>query len=135
MLFLPLLTKWGSQDMRKKQILVAEDHAITRENIALVLQDEGYDVLVATDGEEAVMLFTNFKPDLVLTDLSMPKLNGIGVLTHVKQVLPHLPVSMITATAILNDEQEARSLGVDDFLTKPLDFDDLLERITRLLNS
>ena len=121
--------------MRKKQILVAEDHAITRENIALVLQDEGYDVLVATDGEEAVMLFTNFKPDLVLTDLSMPKLNGIGVLTHVKQVLPHLPVSMITATAILNDEQEARSLGVDDFLTKPLDFDDLLERITRLLNS
>ncbi len=121
--------------MDKKRILVADDYTLTRKIIAKMLQDEGYDVVLAADGQEAIALLSLYCPDLVLTDLSMPRLNGIGVLTCAKRISPATPVIIFTADVSSASEQEARRLGVRDYVQKPFDIDDLLKRITSALNS
>jgi len=121
--------------MEKKRILVADDHPLMRESIAKMLQDEGYDVALATDGEEAITLLSTYCPDLVLTDLSMPRLDGIGVLTRVRRITPVIPVIIFTADTTPEVEQEAWQLGAQDYVHKPFDFDDLLKRITCALIS
>jgi len=120
---------------KKKRILVADDHALTRETVAKMLRDEGYDVALATDGQEALVLLSTYHPDLVLTDLSMPRLSGIEVLTGVKRLAPTIPVIIFTAEATPEVEREARQRGAQDYLSKPFDFDDLLGRITSALIS
>lgn len=119
--------------MVKRRILVVDDDAVTREALAEVLQDEGYEVALAADGLEAVAMLSTYQPDMVLTDLQMPGLNGMNVLTHVKNVYPTTPVIIFTAHATLDAEREARRQGAQDFLQKPLDFDDVLVRIARAL--
>jgi CheY-like chemotaxis protein len=121
--------------MEQKRILVADDDTLTREIVAKLLQDEGYDVALAADGEEAITLLFGYCPDLVLTDLSMPRLNGIAVLTHVRQVTPAIPVIIFTSETTPEVEQEARQLGARDYIHKPFDIDDLLKRITWALIS
>ncbi len=121
--------------MEKKRILVADDHTLTREIVAKLLRDEGYDVALATDGKEAIALFPIYRPDLVLTDLSMPRLNGIGVLTRVRRTAPATPVIIFTSDPTPEIEQEARQLGARDYIHKPFDIDDLLKRITWALIS
>jgi len=121
--------------MEKKRILVADDDTLTREIVAKLLQEEGYDVALATDGQEAITLVSIYCPDLVLTDLSMPRLNGIGVLTRVRQVTPTTPVIIFTSDPTPEVEQEARQLGARDYIHKPFDIDDLLKRITWALIS
>jgi CheY-like chemotaxis protein len=119
--------------MERKRILVADDHALTRETVAKMLRDEGYDVVLATDGQEALALLSTYHPDLVLTDLSMPRLSGIDVLTSVKRLAPTTPVIIFTADARPEVEREARQRGAQDYLHKPFDFDDLLQRIAYAL--
>ncbi len=119
--------------MGKKRILVVDDDVATREAVAEVLQDEGYEVALAADGLEAVAVLSIYQPDLVLIDPRMPGLDGVGVLTHVKNVYPTTPVFIFTAHTLLDAKREARRLGAQDFLNKPLDFDDMLVRIARVL--
>jgi DNA-binding NtrC family response regulator len=69
----------------------------------------------------------------VLTDLQMPGVNGIGVLGHVKQVSPTTPVIIFTAHVLIDARREALRLGVQDFLNKPLDFDEMLRRVANAL--
>jgi CheY-like chemotaxis protein len=121
--------------MDKKRILVADDYTLTREIVAKVLRDEGYDVVLAADGQEAITLLSISCPDLVLTDLSMPRLNGIEVLTCARRISPATPVIIFTADVSPASEQEAQRLGVRDYVQKPFDIDDLLNRITSALNS
>ena len=75
-----------------KRILVVEDDPITRDGVAEVLQEEGYAVAVAADGQEGIAQFTAFHPHLVLTDLQMPRVNGLGVIAHVRRVVPATPI-------------------------------------------
>jgi CheY-like chemotaxis protein len=119
--------------MSKKRILVVDDEQISREGVAEVLTDDGYEVAVAADGHEAITLLSSFQPDLVLTDLQMPRLNGIGVLGHVKHVSPTTPVIIFTAHVLIDAQREAQRLGAQDFLNKPLDFDELLKRVAKAL--
>lgn len=119
--------------MTKKRILVIDDEQISREGVAEVLADEGYEVAVAADGHEAVTLLASFQPDLVLTDLQMPGLDGVGVLRHVKQVSPTTPVIIFTAHVLIDAQREAQRLGVQDYLNKPLDFDEMLRRVAKAL--
>src|SRR5712692_7778935 len=121
--------------MEKKRILVADDDTLTREIVAKLLQEEGYDVALATDGQEAITLVSIYCPDLVLTDLSMPRLSGIGVLARVRRVTPTTPVIIFTSETTPEVEQEARQLGARDYIHKPFDIDDLLKRITWALMS
>jgi two-component system OmpR family response regulator len=120
--------------MTKKRILVVDDDPVSRDGVAEVLVDEGYEVAVAADGQEAIALLLSFRPDLVLTDLRMPNLDGIGVLTHVKRVDPSLPVMVFTAHTTIDAERTAKQLGAQDYLNKPFNFDDMLTRIARVFN-
>lgn len=119
--------------MIKKRILVADDDQATREAVEDFLTDEGYEVAVAADGHEAVALLSSFMPDLVLTDLNMPGLNGTDVLAHVKNVCPTTPVIIFTAETTIDAQRKAHALGVQDYLNKPLILDEMLERLERAL--
>jgi two-component system response regulator (stage 0 sporulation protein F) len=119
--------------MSKKRILVVDDEQISREGVAEVLTDASYEVQMAADGQEAVSRLASFQPDLVLTDLQMPGLNGIGVLGHVKQVAPTTPVIIFTAHVLIDAQREAQRLGAQDYLNKPLDFDEMLRRVAKAL--
>ena len=119
--------------MRKKRILVVDDEQLSREDVAEVLADEGYEVAVAADGHEALTVLASFQPDLVLTDLQMPGVNGLGVLGHVQRVSPTTPVIIFTAHVLIDAQREAQRLGVQDFLNKPLDFEEMLSRVANAL--
>jgi CheY-like chemotaxis protein len=115
----------------KKRILIIDDDQLSRDGVAEVLTDEGYEVAVAADGQEAITLLPSFQPDLVLTDLQMPRLNGIDILNHVRNVSPSIPVIIFTADITLDAKRKAERLGVQDYVNKPLDFADLLVRVAR----
>jgi len=119
--------------MIKKRILIADDDQMSREGVEEVLADQGYEVAVTVDGQEAITLLASFQPDLVLTDLQMPRIDGIGVLNHVRQVSPTTPVIIFTADITLDAKRKAQYLGVQDYINKPLDFADLLKRVERAL--
>jgi DNA-binding response OmpR family regulator len=119
--------------MTKTRILVIDDEQISREGVAEVLTDEGYEVRMAADGHEGVSFFATFQPHLVLTDLQMPHLGGIGVINHVKSVSPTTPIIIFTADIVIDAQRTAERLGVADYINKPLNFEEMLRRIEQVL--
>lgn len=114
---------------RRPKILCIEDDAATAELLVEVLQDEGFDPIVASDGVEGVARFTE-RPDIILCDVDMPHLSGFGVLSELRKSagqLRNVPFLFITAYGSRESHLQARRLGCDDFLTKPLDFELLVE--------
>jgi CheY-like chemotaxis protein len=120
--------------MTKKRILVIDDEQISREGVGEVLREEGYEVTLAVDGQEAIALLPSFRPDLVLTDLRMPGLDGFGVLNHVKNLSPATPVMIFTADTTIDAQRTAKRLGAQGYINKPLNFDDMLVQIARVFN-
>ena len=113
------------------QLLLLEDEASVREAFALRLRDQGYVVQTAGSGEEALGLLRSFEPDVLVADLVMPNLSGLDVLARVKQMLPGLPVIVLTARGTVKDAVEAMRLGAFDFVAKSIDMDDLLHTLRR----
>jgi two-component system NtrC family response regulator len=118
--------------MRVK-ILLADDDAALRRVIQFKLKQMGYDVTVAADGEEALAILKNNRFDLLLTDMRMPKLNGIELLERAKQVQPELEVILITAYATISQAVQAVKLGAFDYLTKPFEDEQLYVAIDKAL--
>jgi two-component system, cell cycle response regulator DivK len=118
------------------RILVVEDNEMNRDMLARRLQRRGYDVLTAADGQQGVAATLEQLPDLVLMDLSLPLLDGWQATRSIKrdQRTRHIPVIALTAHAMVTDRDAAMEAGCDDFDTKPLEFERLLEKITRLMN-
>ena len=117
----------------KPHILVADDEDDLRTLLGDLLAGAGYDVSSAADGEEAIALIRSDKPDLVMLDIRMPRMNGIEVLKFVNQHYPSLRVVMLTGFADLNYAMEAREFGARDFISKPYKIDDILETVSRIL--
>lgn len=117
--------------MDKKRILVVDEDATSRELVSTALQDAGYEVAVAADGQEALSLFASSHPHLVLADCQLPHLDGEGLLRHIKHSAPDLPVILLTAHSDLGAEREAQRLGADAYLNKPLNLDEMLLRIAQ----
>jgi two-component system cell cycle response regulator DivK len=119
--------------MRKK-ILVVEDIELNRD-LMLQLLDETYDVVMAVDGADGVRKATEERPDLILMDLGMPVLDGWEATRRIKanDGLRHIPVIAVTSHAMVGDEVTAREAGCDDYVTKPIDEDELLAKIRRFL--
>src|SRR5215510_4726695 len=114
-------------------ILIAEDEALSRKNICQVLAQEGYQVHQAADGKEAIEAVDTMDFDLVLTDIQMPGADGLAVLKHVREVAPQTFVTIMTAYASVDTAVAALQLGAQDYLLKPIVFDDLLRKIRLLL--
>ena len=118
------------------KILCVEDEELLLADIAEELQDEGYEVLTATNGKEAIELLKYETVDLVLCDIMMPLIDGPTTLKLVRERLPQhdeIPFIFLTAKATREDILAGKKMGVDDYLTKPIDYDLLLATIqTRL---
>jgi nitrogen regulation protein NR(I) len=109
----------------RKQILVAEDEANLRRVIAAMLTRDGYEVHTAEDGAQAVTLLGQHHIDAVITDLRMPKIDGMTLLKHVVKEYDHLPVIMITAHGSVDTAVEALKTGAFDYITKPFEREEL----------
>ena len=105
----------------KKQVLVADDEPNLRRVLGALLNRDGYDVHLAENGEQALGLLREHHVDLVITDLRMPKLDGMALLREVARLDPGLPVIMLTAHGTVDNAVEALKLGAFDYLTKPFD--------------
>ncbi|MCG2754180.1 MAG: sigma-54 dependent transcriptional regulator [Desulfobacteraceae bacterium] len=122
-----------NQASLQKNILVVDDDQDFRWVIGNVLQADGYKVTQAQDGEEALNLLEKYVPDLILLDYRMPGRDGISVSADIKKIIPALPIIMITAYAEVKCAVDAMRIGVYDYVTKPIDNNDLLFTIKRAL--
>ena len=122
-----------NQTSSVKNILVVDDDQDFRWAIGNVLQAEGYRVTQAQDGKEALKSLEKYVPDLILLDYRMPERDGIAVSTDIKKRIPALPIIMITAYAEVKSAVKAMKTGVYDYVTKPIDNNDLLFAIKRAL--
>jgi DNA-binding NtrC family response regulator len=116
-----------------KKILVVDDDASSRRAVAQVLTEEGYEAATAADGAEAAGMLTSYRPDLVLTDLAMPRLDGRGLAERVHVELPGVPIVMFSGQAGVEATLAAARFGVTAFLAKPFSFDDLLREVTAIV--
>lgn len=116
-------------------IMVVDDSLSQRRALEQLLSDAGYRIRTARDGIEAVNLLAQVKPDLVLTDLEMPRMNGIELTAHIRaqSSLRMLPVIMITSRTTQKHSQMAEEFGVDFYLAKPVRDEDLLVKVHKLL--
>ncbi len=117
----------------KTKILLVDDEVILRENIALILRQEGYEVVEASNGEEAFEKYLNDKFDILISDIEMPKMKGIELLEKISRIDPHLISIFITAYGSLETAIAALRLGASDYILKPIDFDELILKVKRLL--
>jgi len=106
-------------------ILVVDDERAMREFLTVLLEKQGHHVIAAPDGEQALEIVARQPPDLVISDVRMPKVDGIGLLTGIREKHPHLPVIMITAYASSDSTIQAMRLGADDYITKPFRIDEI----------
>lgn len=117
----------------KARILLVDDDVSLLKLLSMRLEAEGFSVATAPSGEEAIAKLRGVKPDVLITDLRMEGMDGMGVLNAVHQAAPTLPVIMITAHGSIPDAVAAAQQGVFAFLTKPIDKDELLKTIAKAL--
>lgn len=108
------------------KLLIIEDEKITRISLSNTLKKEGYDVFSAKDGEEGMAIFNSELPDVVITDLRLPKLSGIDILNNVRSISPSCKVILITAYATVDTAVTALKTGAYDYLTKPFSPDKVI---------
>ena len=117
------------------KILIADDSPNIREILKMSLETDGYSVVLAEDGEQALAMVTDEKPDLVIIDVMMPKVNGFQVCRRVKteRATHDVPVIMLTAKSGQQDVYWGKDCGADEYITKPFSTKDLAKTIARLL--
>ncbi len=117
-----------------RTILVIEDIELNRDLLVQILEDE-LKVITAEDGAAGLARSAEERPDVILMDLSLPGIDGWKVTRRLKadEALKSIPVIAVTAHAMQADEEKARAAGCDDFVTKPIDEDLLLEKIRAFL--
>ena len=112
-----------------ERILIAEDDQNTREGLVELLSDEGYEVTGVTDGEQAYETARKRQFDVLLTDMKMPRVNGLNLIKRVTGTSPETSIIMMTAFATVETAVKAMRDGAFSYLTKPLNFDELLATI------
>ena len=117
---------------KKTTIVAADDDPQLLRLVTRNLQLEGYDVLGASDGQQALELIESDPPDLVLLDVMMPKLDGFTVCYRVRE-FSSVPIIIVTARGQDQDKVRGLDLGADDYLTKPFSVDELLARVRAVL--
>jgi two-component system cell cycle response regulator DivK len=117
------------------KILIVEDNELSRDMLSRRLRRKGFEVLVATDGQEGIAMAQRELPDLVLMDLSLPDLDGWEATRRLKKdaKTKHIPVIALTAHAMSGDREKAIDAGCDEYDTKPIDLRRLLSKMERFV--
>ena len=115
------------------QILLIEDDQRVSELIKRSLEEQGFAVSIAFDGEMGKKLALNNDIDLLITDIILPKINGLDLCKEIRQTKPDLPIIMLTALGTTDDKVEGFDAGADDYLVKPFEMRELLVRMRSLL--
>lgn len=115
------------------RILIIEDEAPMRRILGDCLEGEGYRILLAADGEQGLASAMAEKPDLILLDIMMPRLDGLAVCSELRRLGQRVPILILTARGRVEDRVRGLDLGADDFLPKPFSRDELLARVRALL--
>ncbi|MCD6220235.1 sigma-54-dependent Fis family transcriptional regulator, partial [Candidatus Calescamantes bacterium] len=114
-------------------IFLVEDDEALRKNLSVLLEEENFQVISFHTAEEAEKKLQNISPDLVITDLKLPGIDGLEFISRIKNSFPHLPVIIITAYATLDSAVEAIRLGARDYLIKPFPPEKVLLSLKRIL--
>lgn len=122
-------------DLQGSRVLIADDNEQNRELLDAYLADEGYEILMANDGQETIDAIEAHQPDLILLDIMMPRMSGYEVCEKIKAApeTQDIPVLMVTALNEMGDIEKAVKSGCDDFLTKPVSQLELQTRVKSLL--
>ena len=128
--------KEGRETEQKFLILVVDDSADNLSMISLDLQQQGYRVVTASNGEDAITVATQMLPNLILMDINLPTLDGLGATRRIREneSLRDVPVVAITAFGTEGFQRAAYDAGVAGYLTKPFDLDRMHQLIARLLS-
>nr|HID59596.1 response regulator [Desulfobacterales bacterium] len=122
--------------VKPRKILVVDDNEVILRIVRNILESEGYLVITAKNGLEAMKLVFEERPDLIITDYIMPKMDGINLIKKLKSQLTtrYIPVVMLTAKDEVDSEAEVIDAGADDYITKPVNAKRLLARVRRLIS-
>lgn len=115
-----------------KTILIVEDMELNIDLLVQILEDD-YKLLIAKDGAQGVALTDQYKPDLVLMDISLPILDGYEATRMIRKTFPLLPIIGLSAHAMQGDVEKALAAGCSDYLTKPIDENLLLKKLKERL--
>ena len=126
----------GQASEPKFLILVVDDSADNVAVISLDLQQQGYRVVTASNGEDGVTISTQTLPNLILMDINLPTLDGLGATRRIREIdgLRDVPIVAITAFGTEGFQRAAYDAGVSGYLTKPIDFDRMHQLVARLLS-
>jgi len=118
------------------KILLVEDNEMNRDMLSRRLQRKGYEVVIATDGQQAVAMAASESPALILMDMSLPVFDGWEATRRIKAAdeTKKIPVIALTAHAMAGDREKSLEAGCDDYDTKPIELPRLLEKMETLLN-
>ncbi len=121
----------------RPKILFVDDEADMVSTVECRLKWSNFDVVTASNGKEGLDKAVTEKPNLILLDTAMPVMNGYEMLEHLRKnpQLKDIPVIMLTAMCEAQDIAKASSYGIADYVTKPFDFTELMEKITNILES
>ncbi|MEW6376190.1 MAG: response regulator [Thermodesulfobacteriota bacterium] len=119
-----------------RKILVTEDSPTILEILKSVLEEEGYEVITAMDGHQALELARNEKPDLMILDLMLPKIDGYKVCRMLKfdEKYKNIPIIMLTARTKESEENLGKEVGADAYIRKPFQPEMIIDKIRELLN-
>lgn len=117
----------------KKKILIIDDEAHIAEILRFNLSLKGFEVIIGDNGRIGLDLWREKKPDLVVIDLMMPEIDGIGVIEKIRSEDLDLPLLVLSAKDQVKEKVKCLNLGVDDYLSKPFHLDEFLARVDRLL--
>ena len=115
------------------KVLIVEDNYNLRKMIDIYLKQNNFDTYVACDGVEALDILGKHHVDLIICDIMMPKMDGFELTKEIRSVYLDLPIIIVTAKGAKEDKIKGFKLGIDDYMTKPIDLEELLMRIQALL--
>ena len=129
-------TNLNQEPSKKSQILLVDDEPGLRNAVKTFLEDEGFEITVAVDGEDGWEKAQQFFPDLIISDIMMPRCNGYALLERVREDerLGGTPVIFLTAKGMTLDRTQGYLAGVDDYISKPFDPDELAARVKNVIS-
>ena len=123
--------------MKQKKILIADDNENIREALTYLLEDEGYNLVLAKDGADTLKKVKEFRPDILFLDIMMPEMNGYEICQVVKNdaELKKTYVIMLTAKGQVAEQERGKEVGADEYIVKPFSPMEILNKIKNILET